>query len=311
AEREAMRVADAERVRTLEEERDAAIQQCQREADELVKHHQAQVSAENSAKLQAERDRHATAMQLSKLRHSSMLWRNDYTKHVQQHYASLIVKMQEKASERERESAEQVMKEREREVVEAVKLKEQEERHKEEMAALTLAQQKQEEERQDRLNKANQAKLAELSELSSVKTHLSELWEVLEITPEDRHAFTSRILMAPEQLSAGEMLEECKKESKRLTDMVPIVELIVKREFVLSRYRELQKMTTSKERLFSPSQRLLAEDRHRAEISQNMASINRLLIPQIRRYEAEHRQPFVYRGVGYLEQMQGEKIDKR
>eukprot|EP00766_Chilomastix_caulleryi_P006857 gnl/Chilomastix_caulleri/987.p1 GENE.gnl/Chilomastix_caulleri/987~~gnl/Chilomastix_caulleri/987.p1 ORF type:complete len:165 (+),score=58.68 gnl/Chilomastix_caulleri/987:132-626(+) len=96
----------------------------------------------------------------------------------------------------------------------------------------------------------------------------------------------------------------------RLTDCVPIYELVTERELVKERLAQFLKLATDSSRLFANSRRLLSEDKERSELEAKLTAINGKLIPLIKRYEAKWNVIYRYNNtldgisndsVGYLD----------
>ncbi|GIQ83621.1 hypothetical protein KIPB_004971 [Kipferlia bialata] len=252
-----------------------------------------QLTAEANERLSAEQA-------LRKANHTSLVWKADFTRATREKYQTLVSSLESRLLKEQEDLRVALLGKEEMQLsVSAVRL-EAEDTLKQTVAAITAEREAEQEER-DRV--AAEAKAEEedrAGRLYDLRTKLKELWQVLETEPEEVSAFLSGL--AAHVDTTPEVLTKCEMEVSRLNEILPIFELVSRRQFTLARLREFSVGATDPERLFSGnSTRLMGEDRERGEIQAELTKVNTLLVPAVRAYEAKHGRVFKFRGKPYLE----------
>merc|ERR1712028_124874 len=141
--------------------------------------------------------------------------------------------------------------------------------------------------------------LAEAAEgtrqLGVLRERIQELWAVLESDAPDKLAFVQDV-EASAAFSAA-MLDLYQKEVVKLTDQLPLMETVTRREFIKYRLNELK----------SGSSRGTREDKQKGEFLRELKRLNEQLTKALPAYEKKHGQMFLFKGKQYLEIMQGDQ----
>jgi len=141
--------------------------------------------------------------------------------------------------------------------------------------------------------------LAEAAEgtrqLGVLRERIQELWAVLESDAPDKLAFVQDV-EASAAFSAA-MLDLYQKEVVKLTDQLPLMETVTRREFIKYRLNELK----------SGSSRGSREDKQKGEFLRELKRLNEQLAKALPAYEKKHVTMFLFKGKQYLEIMQGDQ----
>lgn len=170
--------------------------------------------------------------------------------------------------------------------------------------------------------------------LGRMRMRLHELWQMLVSEPTNSlFCFSSRLspfFVDAQETDATErtrFLQECetqrnefftedlfelyKTEVGRLTDQLPLVETITRREFIKFRLKEFMKSASDPQRLFQgDAQRLFREDAQRKELDVEMRRLNDILLKELPAYEKKHNCRFMYKGEYYLELMSSDVLEE-
>merc|ERR1711934_1200855 len=124
---------------------------------------------------------------------------------------------------------------------------------------------------------------------------IQELWAVLESDSNDRLHF----VMDAEAAAAytPEMIQCYQREINRLTDQLPLMETITRREFIKYRLNELKS---------APASRGSREDKQKTEFLRELKRLNEQLSKALPAYEKKHGNMFLFKGKQYLEIMDGD-----
>jgi len=119
----------------------------------------------------------------------------------------------------------------------------------------------------------------------------------LESDPADRLHF----VMDAEASAAytPEMVGVYQREISRLTDQLPLMETITRREFIKYRLNELKG---------APSARGSREDKQKTEFVRELKRLNEQLMKALPAYEKKHGSMFLFKGKQYLEVMQSDEL---
>jgi len=133
--------------------------------------------------------------------------------------------------------------------------------------------------------------------LVGLRKRIQELWAVLESDPSDRLHF----VMDAEAAAAytPEMITTYQREISRLTDQLPLMETITRREFIKYRLNELKGV---------PAGRGSREDKQKTEFVRELKRLNEQLMKALPAYEKKHGTMFLFKGKQYLEVMQGDEV---
>jgi hypothetical protein len=102
------------------------------------------------------------------------------------------------------------------------------------------------------------------------------------------------------------LLDDYKKEIARLTDQLPLMETITRREFIKQRIREFSRSAKDPARTYQDPGRLIREEKQRQELERELKRLNETLLSELPAYEKKYNAPLNYRGQQYLEQMNNE-----
>eukprot|EP00769_Ergobibamus_cyprinoides_P000018 gnl/Ergobibamus_cyprinoides/1013.p1 GENE.gnl/Ergobibamus_cyprinoides/1013~~gnl/Ergobibamus_cyprinoides/1013.p1 ORF type:complete len:286 (-),score=69.61 gnl/Ergobibamus_cyprinoides/1013:51-821(-) len=222
-------------------------------------------------------------------------------------YENLLQEMEDRVRAQRDAAQKNALLERESAMVAEVARREEAARFKREQEAIEL-----EREREAAIaaseDAARQRELADgQKKLNELKAKLRELWGVTEADPADISTFLSDLLS--ELSYTPDALCRCNDEVARLNSLLPIVELVNRREFVKFRMAEFAKTATDPARLFRAEPgRLLKEDKQRGEFVRELGRLNEKLVPALSAYEAQFG-TFVWRGVPYLARLGADVAD--
>merc|ERR1711998_447467 len=96
-----------------------------------------------------------------------------------------------------------------------------------------------------------------------------------------------------------EMIDTYQKEINRLTDQLPLMETITRREFIKYRLNEIKGL---------PSGRGSREDKQKTEFLRELKRLNEQLLKALPAYEKKHGSMFLFKGKQYLEVMQSDEL---
>merc|ERR1719335_1037868 len=96
------------------------------------------------------------------------------------------------------------------------------------------------------------------------------------------------------------MIDVYQKEINRLTDQLPLMETITRREFIKYRLNELKG---------APSGRGTREDKQKSEFLRELKRLNEQLAKALPAYEKRHGCMFLFKGKQYLEIMDADQSE--
>merc|ERR1712070_719504 len=135
-----------------------------------------------------------------------------------------------------------------------------------------------------------------LKKLAVLRERIQELWAVLESDAPDKLAFVMQV-----EETAGytpEMEDLYQNEVVKLTDQLPLMETVTRREFIKYRLNELK----------SGNSRGSREDKQKGEFLRELKRLNEQLTKALPAYEKKHGQMFLFKGKQYLEAMQSDEM---
>merc|ERR1711934_41879 len=247
-------------------------------------------------KLEAEVE--AQALKMRKLKHASTMWRLDYQKEAKFKYERMIMDM-ETRQERDSDS------------VERQKLQAAEDAIAREASLMAQLKAAQSAPRVQTVVKAappaidtgasqREAELADQQEgmkkLGALRERIQELWAVLESDAPDKLAFVIDV-----EAAAGytpQMEDLYQKEVVKLTDQLPLMETVTRREFIKYRLNELKS-----------GARGSREDKQKNEFVRELKRLNEQLSKSLPAYEKRHGCMFLFKGTQYLETMDKDQSD--
>merc|ERR1712166_447921 len=131
--------------------------------------------------------------------------------------------------------------------------------------------------------------LAEASEgtrqLGVLRERIQELWAVLESDAPDKLTFVMEVEASAAFSTA--MLDLYQKEVVKLTDQLPLMETVTRREFIKYRLNELKG---------APSARGSREDKQKTEFLRELKRLNEQLVKALPGYEKKHGTMFLFKG---------------
>jgi hypothetical protein len=286
------------------------------EADQLRAEMEARDLAARETKEALESEIEGLQLKMRKLKHASTMWRLDYQKEAKFKYERMLMDMETRQ-------------ERDSDQVERQKLKAAEENFAKEMALRSqvkaaelsaasaqsaaasrvtpvkevIIQQVQSppqvDEAAERIKSQRAQELAEAAEgsrqLAVLRERIQELWAVLESDAPDKLAFVMEAEAAANFSTV--MLELYQQEVVKLTDQLPLMETVTRREFIKYRLNELK----------SGNSRGSREDKQKGEFLRELKRLNEQLTKALPAYEKKHGQMFLFKGKQYLEIMQGDQ----
>ncbi|KAL0206916.1 hypothetical protein P9112_012627 [Eukaryota sp. TZLM1-RC] len=293
------RIAFEERILNQANER---IVQSRQATQELLDSMSASLEEERSEKGKLECQVVYLEQKLRKVKHAALLWRSDYQKNTRSEVEKLMKSIETRVvqhqqyldnlqlqEQEERLAAE--IRQQEREVAEQTIRKELEHQKR-------LDEEKRMQEESQQLQKVKESETA----LVSLKKQAHELWKVLEIPAEDLVEFLMDVdSNAPYEPSIHNLYS---KEVERLSDLVPLMETITRREFIKYRIREFNKSASNPDRLFSgDSSRLIREEKHRKEFLRELHRLNEELANNVPGFENKYGKPLIYKGKSIREEV--------
>jgi hypothetical protein len=252
--------------------------------------------AQREAWEQLEQEKQALELKARKLKHASTMWRLDYQKETKFKYERMLVDM-ETRSERmgDEEARSKLLDAESRAAVVPMPVPTPVEsrmsKTPEESQASNAGQYQAMQESMDAERRQGQSMLVGL------RKRIQELWAVLESDPSDRLHF----VMDAEAAAActPEMIQVYQREISRLTDQLPLMETITRREFIKYRLNELKG---------APSARGSREDKQKTEFLRELKRLNEQLMKALPAYEKKHGTMFLFKGKQYLEVMQSDEL---
>jgi len=263
------------------------------EADNLRATMEAKDLAQREAWEQLEQEKQALELKARKLKHASTMWRLDYQKETKFKYERMLVDMEtrnERAGDEEARS-----KLMENESIRSFAPAPTPTPKIEKVERMEMSQAP---------SSAARSVVADDSEqrqgqgmLVGLRKRIQELWAVLESDPSDRLHF----VMDAEAAAAytPEMITTYQREISRLTDQLPLMETITRREFIKYRLNELKGV---------PAGRGSREDKQKTEFVRELKRLNEQLMKALPAYEKKHGTMFLFKGKQYLEVMQGDEV---
>merc|ERR1711934_1269598 len=243
-------------------------------------------------KLEAEVE--SLQLKMRKLKHASTMWRLDYQKETKFKYERMIMDMdtrQERDSdavERQKLQAAEDAAAREASLVAQLKAAQATPKITYSAPAPApapepdAAREQEEAERQ-----------AGMKNLAALRERIQELWAVLESDAPDKLAFVMQV-----EETAGytaEVEDLYQKEVVKLTDQLPLMETVTRREFIKYRLNELKS-----------GARGTREDKQKSEFVRELKRLNEQLSKALPSYEKKHGCMFLFKGKQYLEIMDGD-----
>jgi hypothetical protein len=132
--------------------------------------------------------------------------------------------------------------------------------------------------------------------LTGLRNRIQELWSVLESDSADRLHF---VMNAEAAMSySPERITVYQQEISRLTDQLPLMETITRREFIKYRLNELKGTAARGSR----------EDKQKTEFVRELKRLNEQLMKALPAYEKKHASMFMFKGKQYLEVMQSDEL---
>jgi len=262
------------------------------EADQLRASMEAKDLAQREAWEQLEQEKQALELKSRKLKHASTMWRLDYQKETKFKYERMLVDMETRNERVSDEEARAKLLDAESRagvvpvpVLVESKLSQPEPPAPQESMARSI---------QDAMD-AEQQQGSRM--LVGLRKRIQELWAVLESDPSDRLHF----VMDAEAAAAytAEMVQVYQREVARLTDQLPLMETITRREFIKYRLNELKGVATS---------RGTREDKQKTEFVRELKRLNEQLMKALPGYEKKHGTMFLFKGKQYLEVMQADEL---
>jgi len=156
--------------------------------------------------------------------------------------------------------------------------------------------------------------------IEDARTRLTELWDKLHVSKEERlnfcaftsEAYTEALLKAHEEI--------IEKNEKLLSSLEPILQLIQKREAFLKLKANFEKNTSDPKRLLSKGRdpgQLLREEKERKIFENKLPLIEEEIVRRLSDWEKASNKVFTYEGQSYLKMLQchmesnSSKIKKR
>ena len=266
------------------------------EADHLRASMEAKDLAQREAWEQLEQEKQALELKARKLKHASTMWRLDYQKETKFKYERMLVDMETRNERMTDEDARQRLVDGETIRVIASPPRQQ--------AAEPVAP-PQPDPQQVAANEAEikARMLGSIEEeqrqghqmLTGLRNRIQELWSVLESDSPDRLHF----VMQAEAAAAysPDMIAVYQQEIARLTDQLPLMETITRREFIKYRLNELK-----------GTSRGSREDKQKTEFQRELKRLNEQLLKALPAYEKKHGSMFLFKGKQYLEVMQSDDL---
>jgi hypothetical protein len=269
------------------------------EADQLRAEMEAKDLAQREAWEQLEQEKQALELRARKLKHASTMWRLDYQKETKFKYERMLVDMETRAERvgDEREKA-QLLDSEARVLPVPVPVPTYQAASVVQAPApvQSPSPDKSDEERYRAIQDTIGAEQKQgQTMLVGLRKRIQELWAVLESDAGDRLHF----VMEAEAAAAytPEMIESYKREINRLTDQLPLMETITRREFIKYRLNELKS---------APVNRGSREDKQKTEFLRELNRLNEQLSKALPAYEKKHGSMFLFKGKQYLEVMQSD-----
>jgi len=267
------------------------------EADQLRASMEAKDLAQREAWEQLEQEKQALELKARKLKHASTMWRLDYQKETKFKYERMLVDMETRSERVNDEDARARLLEaesRQPSIVVNTPVS-----HAPKMLEESVVSQQQTSPLQQRsLQESQQSEQRQgQAALVGLRKRIQELWAVLESDPSDRLHF----VMDAEASAAytPEMVQVYQREISRLTDQLPLMETITRREFIKYRLNELKGV---------PSARGSREDKQKTEFVRELKRLNEQLTKALPAYEKKHGSMFLFKGKQYLEVMQSDDV---
>jgi len=270
------------------------------EADHLRSSMEAKDLAQREAWEQLEKEKQALELKARKLKHASTMWRLDYQKETKFKYERMLVDMETRNERMTDEDARTRL--IEGETVRVVRSPASAQQAAPTPAApapevaAAIAQQNEAEQ----YRKIHDAIEGEQRQghtlLTGLRNRIQELWSVLESDSSDRLGF----VMNAEAAAAYNpmMVDVYQGEIARLTDQLPLMETITRREFIKYRLNELK----------GAQGRGSREDKQKTEFNRELKRLNEQLTRALPAYEKKHSSMFLFKGKQYLEVMQSDEL---
>jgi len=248
--------------------------------------------AQREAWEQLEQEKQALELKARKLKHASTMWRLDYQKETKFKYERMLVDMETRNERSGDEEARYKLMENENVSftpaptptprIEKASVREMSAAPS---SAVRSIVQDDAEQRQG------------TGMLVGLRKRIQELWAVLESDPSDKLHFVMDAEAAA--CYSPEMITVYQREISRLTDQLPLMETITRREFIKYRLNELKG---------APAGRGSREDKQKSEFVRELKRLNEQLTKALPAYEKKHGTMFLFKGKQYLEVMQGDEV---
>jgi hypothetical protein len=245
---------------------------------------------EERERLEAEVE--SQALKMRKLKHASTMWRLDYQKETKFKYERMLMDM-ETRQERDSDGSERLkLQQAEDAIAREASL----------MAQLKAAQSKPAQVivQQPAIDAGESQREADAEaaaegarKLGLLRERIQELWAVLESEAPDKLSFVMQV-----EAAAGytaEMEDLYQREVVKLTDQLPLMETVTRREFIKYRLNELKS-----------GARGTREDKQKSEFVRELKRLNEQLFKALPAYEKKHGVMFLFKGKQYLEIMQAD-----
>lgn len=245
---------------------------------------------EEREKLEAEVE--SLQLKMRKLKHASTMWRLDYQKETKFKYERMIMDMETRqerdsdATERQKLQSAEDAASREASLVAQLKAAQATPRIVAAPAPAPAPAPVVDTSKEEELAQQQQGQ----QKLAALRERIQELWAVLESDAPDRLAFVMEV-----ETLAGytpEMEDLYQAEVVKLTDQLPLMETVTRREFIKYRLNELKS-----------GGRGTREDKQKGEFVRELKRLNESLSKSLPAYEKRHGCMFLFKGKQYLEIM--------
>jgi hypothetical protein len=134
--------------------------------------------------------------------------------------------------------------------------------------------------------------------MAKLRDRLYDLWEALDTHPEEQIQFFKKVQAAHKY--SDDVAKVYKHEIIRYSDQLPLMENIMKREFIKQRLREF--------RMNSITNNILdrKEELQKSEIEKELKRLEESLFTELPQYEKKYNSPFKYNGKQYMSQLMSE-----
>mmetsp|Transcript_6071 Transcript_6071/g.22972 ORF Transcript_6071/g.22972 Transcript_6071/m.22972 type:complete len:453 (+) Transcript_6071:7545-8903(+) len=242
-------------------------------------------------------------IQMRGMKHSMDLWKLDYHKTTTQKFQKMMAEVELRAKKEMEEFARAQLENEEKRLAEELK-------RREHTLRKVQASDEQDQDRafqhqQDLILKDQEEKARKegLQKLHAYKARVIELWQALETNPAERFQFMWNATNNTTTYDP-KLLDEFQSEINRLSDQLPLMECVHRREFIKQRLSELDRR--SSQMYGSDPSRSIRDEKQRKELEREIRRLTDELKQSVPKFEFKHGREFVYKGSSYLEVMNGE-----